>query len=506
MRLMSHTQHTRPHRIFSASLTTKAHLIDTLLDAMAETHTVSGLLVVPNEVLYHIAGYLPRCDAISLQRTCHAFHLPLRSLLVSNHKDDILIFAAQKDYLDLLITALAAGADLTYPCRRLRGCSHIGGAALHHAARAGHTAIITELLRHNPPLESEDAVGWTALYCAAWNGHQAAVDLLLAAGCNPNCGGKEETSLLSAAIVGNLIPTATAFITQMGEDEFLQAAHHERLEILTLMLARGITATVSLPLHMVANSSTSIVKVCLEHGGPHSQAHMLEALSVAVTRGKFDTAEYLLTQGADPNFGRRKHRPIMTVAHQGDTEMARLLLAHGADLRELMTPHADVLLSACLGSPPELVALLLDADQGLSVDGSGNDKRKQGPLHVAAQWGNVGVIRLLIERGADVDARRGPKGETPLQWAARAAHRSAVEALLEGGADTQLLCNDVTALLMANRSSASLERRGMTMAALVKGGARISELGRKSTLMVNRILAEEKAKEQASESKEIVVL
>lgn len=472
---------------------------------MAETHSVSGLLMVPNEVLYQIAEHLPRRDASALQRTCHAFHLPLRSLLVSKHKDDILIFAAQKNRLDLLITALAAGADLTYPCRTFWGCSHNGGAALLHAAHGGHTAIITELLRHNPPLESEDKVGWTALYCAAWNGHQAAVDLLLAAGCSPNCGRKPENSLLFAAIVGNLIPTATAFITQMRELELIQAIDRERLEIVTLMFAHGIRATVSLPLHLVARSSTSMVKLCVEHGGPFSETQMVNALSVAVSLDNLDTAEFLLTRGANPNFGRRKYRPIMTAARRGDTEMTRLLLAHGADLRALKTPYADVLVAACVRSPPELVALLLDADQGLSVDGSSNDGRKQGLLHVAAQCGNVGVIRFLIERGADVDACGGPQGETPLHWAARVAHRAAVEALLEGGADTQSLCNGATPLLLANWSSASLERRGSTMAALVKGGAHISELGRKSKLMVSGILAEEKAIEQASESNTVVL-
>lgn len=476
---------------------------------MAETYSISPLLMVPNEVLYHIAGYLLRRDVISLQRTCHAFHLPLRSLLISKHKNNILLFAARKNHLDLLITALAAGADLTYTSRTFWGGNYNGRTALHHAAHGGHTAIITELLRHNPPLESKGEVYETALHSAAWNGHQAAVDLLLAAGCNPNCRGGQQTSLLFAAIVGNLIPTATAFITQMGERELLEAVKRERLEIATLMFARGITATVAPPLHTAAGAGIGFVKLCLEHRAPLNQVHSLyksSALSVAVSHGKFDAAKYLLEQGADPNFGPKKYRPIMNAAYRGDTEMTRLLLAHGADLRELKNPHADVLVSACEVSPPELVALLLDADQGLLVDGSSKDERKQGPLHVAAQCGNAGVIRLLIERGADVDACGGPKWETPLHWAARAAQRSAVEALLEGGADTQLLCNGATALLMANRSCASLGGRGRTMAALVKGGARISELGRKSKLMVNGILAEEKAKEHASESKKTVVL
>lgn len=220
-----------------------------------------------------------------------------------------------------------------------------------------------------------------------------------------------------------------------------------------------------------------------------------------MAHGKLDIAEYLLEHGADPNTGPKKYRPIMTAVSSGQTEMVKLLLAHGVDLTSLRNPYADVLVSACERSPPGLVALLLDAKQGLLVDGNNNDWRKQGPLHIAAAWGNVGVIQLLLERGAKVDARRGPKLETPLQWAARAQQKEAVEALLGGGADTQLMCNGVTALLMANRSWGSVEVRGRTMAALVRGGADINELGTKSRSVVNKILAEERERKRLDEEK-----
>lgn len=207
--------------------------------------------------------------------------------------------------------------------------------------------------------------------------------------------------------------------------------------------------------------------------------------------GKTDIVEYLLAKGADPDIGPKKYRPIMNAVYRANTEMVRRLLEHGIDLTVLRNHHADVLVCACERSSPALVALLLDAGQGLNVDGSGKDVRKPGPLHVAAEHGNVGVIQLLLKRGASVNARRGPKWETPLHWAARATRKEAVEVLLEGGADTQLECKAATALLMANRSGASVEGRGRTMAALVRGGANINELGTKSRSVVNRILAEE---------------
>lgn len=458
---------------------------------------ISPLLAVPNEVLYEIAQHLPQRDQISLQYTCRAFYLPLRSLLISKYKDNILIFAAEKNHLNLLITALAAGANITYCGRPIWNDIRNGTTALHRAAAGGHTAVITELLRHNPPLEYHNGNNETPLLTAAINGHQEAVDLLLAAGCSPNAVRNFNITLLLAAITSNLTATATAFIAQTTERELTEAIKRNRLSIVELMFSRGITATIPPPLHIAASTTVDLVKLCLAHNAPINKVDQREKntpLSVAAAHGKLDIAEYLLTHGANPNTGPKKYCPIMTAAYRGHTDIVKLLLAHGVDLTSLRNPHADVLVSACERAPPGLVALLLDAGQGLKVDGNNDDPRKQGPLHVAAECGNVGIIKLLLERGAKVDARRGPKWETPLQWAARALEKEAVEALLEGGADTQLVCNGATALLMANRSWGSVEGRGQTMAALVRGGADINELGTKSRAVVNKIFAEEREK------------
>lgn len=279
----------------------------------------------------------------------------------------------------------------------------------------------------------------------------------------------------------------------MGERELNEAIKRKNLTITKLMFAQGIATTVSPPLHIAVSSGLEYVKLCLAHGAHVNSVdglHKCTALSVAVAVGKTDIVDHLLAEGADPNIGPKKYRPIMNAVYRANTDMVRRLLEHGVDLTVLRNHHADVLVCACERSPPTLVALLLDAEQGLDVDGNGKDMRKPGPLHVAAEHGNVGVIQLLLKRGAKVNARRGPKLETPLHWAARATRKEAVEALLKGGADTQLQCNAATALLMANRSWASVEGRGRTMAALVRGGADINELGTKSKSVVNRILAE----------------
>jgi ankyrin repeat protein len=66
-------------------------------------------------------------------------------------------------------------------------------------------------------------------------------------------------------------------------------------------------------------------------------------------------------------------------------------------------------------------------------------------LHGAAQKGRLEVVRLLIERGADVNAREAGDNTYPLHWAAAEGNVEVVRALLDAGTDVHGL-GDVHAL------------------------------------------------------------
>jgi serine/threonine-protein phosphatase 6 regulatory ankyrin repeat subunit B len=89
-------------------------------------------------------------------------------------------------------------------------------------------------------------------------------------------------------------------------------------------------------------------------------------------------------------------------------------------------------LTAIRGGHVEELARLLDADPHLME--ARDEVEGNTPLVVAADHGHAGVVSLLLERGADVNAS-DIIGYTALQYTAEQGHEEVVSILLSRGAD-----------------------------------------------------------------------
>lgn len=159
---------------------------------------------------------------------------------------------------------------------------------------------------------------------------------------------------------------------------------------------------------------------------PHS------AVLMALYTGKPDIAEALASAA-----------PALTIweaAALGRDDVVAALVGSDRTLINAHAPdgHTPLGLAAFFGQPSTVLLLL---DQGADpVAASTNDMKVQ-PLHAAVAGRNVEAVRLLIERGADVNARQ-QIGYTPLMGAASAGRQDLVRLLLDHGADRTLLSDD----------------------------------------------------------------
>jgi ankyrin repeat protein len=116
---------------------------------------------------------------------------------------------------------------------------------------------------------------------------------------------------------------------------------------------------------------------------------------------------------------------ILQALYDGDEARVAVLLAED--------PELDVFEAAALGRT-ELVGAHLDADPSLA---SAWAEDGFTPLHLAAFFRHPDTARLLVERGAPVDAvaRHETIVVTPLQSAVAARQEEVAALLLERGAD-----------------------------------------------------------------------
>jgi hypothetical protein len=101
--------------------------------------------------------------------------------------------------------------------------------------------------------------------------------------------------------------------------------------------------------------------------------------------------------------------------------------------------EASILYLAARFDKKNITQFLLS--HGAEVDNSGGNRLGETPLHVAAQKGNIEIVKLLIKYKADVNARANHAngGYTPLCLAMGARHHQVVMTLIANGATSEAI-------------------------------------------------------------------
>lgn len=175
-----------------------------------------------------------------------------------------------------------------------------------------------------------------------------------------------------------------------------------------------------------------------------------ESIVLALSRGrtdyifklfKHDNWKKILKEGSV--------KPLQWLIYYNDTTALRAVLEYGGDLQSIDL-NAELGNAAFFGHWKVCDFLI---SQGADVNTS-VDKTKETPLHNAIVKAGrpyyFYVVKLLVEKGADVNAKTTPgletgafmrdvrtKGETPLHRAAAYADARTIEFLLANGADKE---------------------------------------------------------------------
>ena len=415
----------------------------------------------------------------------------LSVLLKSSHSHELL---TMRDKQGRTAFAYAASLGMFSPNTKaldllLRRCEELGRPQLAKATESREATFEKTLLKFG--LHEDIHV---AFMTAVEKGDEPLVERLIQIGVQVNApGGDGKTALVKAAgscraphlkIMERLLKLSTP---EMIQEACAEAADqgHECLVELCLNYGAKLDAPNQCGSSLLSSALTygryKVAELLLKRGAQRLPSTVEEALIKAVKEGDVTVVTMLLDQGADINtpscWWYADSRPLMVASAQGNIPMVTLLLTRGADISlkdeegstaftraaekghtvimELLLGHGAIAdTKRALMSNDQVRAVFerllenekqFDKMAALRHALSSGDKLTaewlfnsvkidiQEALMLSASSGNSDLVRLCLERRADVNVP-DREGKTALMVAAEAGGKEVVALLLEAGA------------------------------------------------------------------------
>jgi uncharacterized protein len=344
-----------------------------------------------------------------------------------------------------------------------------GTTALHWAANADDLDTVNLLIQAGSNVKAKDRYGFTPLYFACTNGSAAVIRKLLDAGADPNAadsGG--EAALMTATRSGNI--DAVKALLQRGADVKAKDALTQQTALMWAVRS-NFPAGVQIMLEYGAEinartrtGKTPAIRLPGAGGGSHG---------VGIVRSGWPEQGF---QGETPG----GMTPLLYAARDGRIDITRILIVAKADVQQADVNGITPLLMAITNNHLDTAKFLLEN----AAAPNAADWWGRTPLYAAIEIRNrdygrnneheidrpaaLEVIRMLIDRGANVNARTKEvpptrrfvtplgdlswvdfTGQTAFLRAALAGDITVMRLLLEKGADPNIPTFAGTTALMA---------------------------------------------------------
>lgn len=278
------------------------------------------------------------------------------------------------------------------------------------AATAGNMEVLLERVREGENVNARDEMGNTPLHLAAVNGHVQVVYALLKVGADPlavNKEGKRPAELAANEAVRAACEEGEK--PRRREIALFEAVRAGRLDEVQLALKDGVNPN------------------ALSEDSQHS------LLTTAAAEGQVEVARALLAAGADPRYREPSSRYALNLAAgRGSVEIIEMLLAAGADPMAHTNHGAYPIHDAIWSGRTAAAIALIPCYKGInfSPDGRGNGY----PVAMAISRGNREVLRAFLKAGLKPNDDIFSK-EPLLVMAAKRNDAEMVRMLLDAGAD-----------------------------------------------------------------------
>lgn len=379
-------------------------------------------------------------------------------------------------FRSLIALALLAGAA---------GAQSLSGASLSDAVKTGDAGSVRSRIDHHADVNAPDPDGTTPLHWAVENGDLEIAQLLLKAGARAEVSNRDGVTPLWLAAthrdarIARLLLQAGAdpkHHSPSGESVLMAAARTGDPELVDLLLSSGADPNArgsaygetALMLAAAANQAGA-VRALVAHGA-EVDARSTE-LKYSKDRFGLEGVLTILPHGS--------WTALMYAAREGSVDAARALESSGANLNLTDPDGTTALCFAILNGHYDTAALLVEsgADPNLA------DHSGMAALYAAVDMNTLGevygrpprpsrdkstaldLMKVLLAHGADPNARLTRAalerahtpgeptlgaGATPLMRAAKNGDASAIELLIQHGADVNLAeTNGTTALMFA---------------------------------------------------------